>query len=227
VTLAPDRVQAPQAAAEFGVAVLGSAWHAVDLTQPLITGPVKFRWFSACGLLVNPTERWKTFGDLRATNLSGVCARCLWTVAIRTGTTREELDRIDAAVAPAPPHVRVVLDLARIILAIADPSDLDEQADPRVVELLAAVSGHVPVAVVEAECSDGDCGHDAEARERPGCPITGWACPTCSLRLGPWAGERADHFEPAGIVPPPCSVLGALRRVLPDLRPAQRCSRSR
>jgi hypothetical protein len=228
VTLATERPPAPQTDAEFGVAVLGSAWHAVDLANPPLMRPVHRDRLSACGHLVKLTDKWGTFHELRdAANPPELCPRCLWTVAIRTGHTEEELDRLAAAVSAAPLPARVVLDVARVILIIADPHERDEQADPRVVELLSSVTRHTPVPLGDPACSDGDCDHRPRRRGGSGCPTTGWACPTCSLRLGPWAGdERSDEFEPDAIVPPPCQVLGAVRRVLPGLSRERRRFRS-
>jgi hypothetical protein len=190
--------------------------------------PVHRDRLSACGHLVKLTDKWGTFHELRdAANPPELCPRCLWTVAIRTGHTEEELDRLAAAVSAAPLPARVVLDVARVILIIADPHERDEQADPRVVELLSSVTRHTPVPLGDPACSDGDCDHRPRRRGGSGCPTTGWACPTCSLRLGPWAGdERSDEFEPDAIVPPPCQVLGAVRRVLPGLSRERRRFRS-
>lgn len=208
----------------FAVAIDGETWHAVDLTHPRLPGPGPCRHFdrwSACDRLVKLARNWQsaTFDDLRRTSLR-VCPTCVWMVALRTGRLEDELTRLDAALAPAPLPARTVVDVARTIVAAAAPDGPTEDPDLRAVDLLTTLTLHTPEPLVDLSCSEGNCDHDPD---RPGgCPVTEWACPTCSLRAGPAASDGEGEYELGGVVEPPCSVLAVLNGYAPRYFQARR-----
>lgn len=219
----------PPPGASYTPGVDSRWWHAIDpdcggIASPPADGAIitpGSRWLSLCELPVVAASKWNSFAAVRATGNLAVCPSCIWLVAIRSGHVDSEIARLGAAGAGAPGLVGGVSALARTIVDAATASHADYELDhPRTVGLLTTLARHAPETLVDVECAEGCCEHRYPAAEGPAagplsedtaaCPTVGWACPTCSLRAGSWAGEWEGQYEPDGIVAPPCSVLGAV-----------------
>jgi hypothetical protein len=175
------------------------------------TDPATGRHYpTACGGTAVIATEWGMFRrgnpHLRPHDL---CAHCTWTVALADGTEEQEL----AAIRPTPAEATVwgrllpdphLLDsTCRTILAArAEEAGYDED-HPRWAQLLGHVTAHRPEVLTTEDCAERCCDHPDEAACYAD-DVT-LACPTCSVKAGPWAGEWEGQAEI--VVPAPCSVL--------------------
>lgn len=153
----------------------------------------------------------------------GPCPECAWAAALANGTLDEEAARLAPTgkdrdvLARLLPDPSVAVQAARDILAAArhehGPWGLEDNPAP-VIQLLAAVTRHVPVVLVpdagaEGEC---DCGYENDDGTWHECgrQQASVACEACSLLAGPWAGEWEGHFRDECTIAAPCAVLTRL-----------------
>lgn len=185
----------------------GGLWHAVERTVTACPGQqapdrtgdrAAVRGIARCGATVEVVAKFGVFD--RSRRPDSTCLDCVWTVAVRTGTEDRELAWLRTQ------HQPGVAALAEAILAASDAPGADYERDsPATQQLLTVVSAHAPVDLIDPECAEQGCEHD-----RQQCPITMTACPECSVRAGPWAGEWAGTYQPECTIPGPCEVLRTL-----------------
>jgi hypothetical protein len=179
------------------------SWHAIDPAAMAFQGGLggcREHGPALCGAIVRiARDDLQPYRPAEPPVSLDRCPACRWTAAARTGTLHEALaelaDPLASAVAAA------ILDRACRELLEDDERTLD---DPRTIQLLAHVSRHEPVRLVDEECAEGSCDH-AEGQ----CPGRD-GCAACSLRSGSWAGEREGQFLDECTVLSPCGPLLAL-----------------
>lgn len=179
-----------------GVGVGNAYWHA--LHRQLESEPPN-NGLSCCGHLVTVASRYPVFD--RAQIRGAVCPSCAWSVALPLGPT---------ALAAEVTLLRSAGFgdlLAGIAVAVLAEREADGTCDEVATQLLATVSRHTPVELVDLDCAESGCEHPADGVS---CPTVGWACPTCSIRTGSWAGEWEGRYFEQCTVTSPCGVIAAL-----------------
>lgn len=192
-----------QKAAEVGLGFLTgvqNGWHAIDSAPFGAAAECGEHAWALCGAIVRVAgAKYQPYDPYGYPVLHDRCPACFWTVAAGSGT-------LDAAVARlADPSGGRCLE-QEITAAIVAQHRAGEEHDPAgaaVIQLLAAVSAHAPVALLCEACSEGECDHEGSCPSRT-------ACRACSLQDGSWAGEWQGGFRDECTIEAPCAVLLAL-----------------
>ncbi len=163
---------------------------------------------AVCGAPCHVAPRWGEYrtGLPAALNTpESLCTSCAWTVSFDLGTQAVELAfwMVHGSTGPAG-------DLARrAATALLHASHGDADA-PVMLRLLATLSSHWPVDLLREDCAEQECDHETTGR----CAelFGSVACPACSVRSGPEAGEWEGQYEVP--VTAPCSALTAIAQYL-------------
>lgn len=163
---------------------------------------------AVCGAPCQIAPRWGRYraGLPAALNIpESLCTSCAWTVAFALGAQAAELAFWMHHGSNGPAG-----DLARrtATALLHSSHSTEDSADdaPMAVRLLATISAHWPVDLLPEDCVERECDHDYLAQ----CAAQGGstACPTCSVRSGPEAGEWEGQYMVSAAAP--CSALTAI-----------------
>ncbi len=217
---------------------LNGLWHAVERAQDApgqaaaADGPALLA-SAVCGATVRVTE-FGVYDRVGFPVSCGPCPACAWAVAIATGSTERELllltpdDRTATALSRMDVDPYLTVEVCRAVLAqCSDPDAEYEAGDPPIVQVLGHATAHAPVLWVPEDCAEDPraCRHRPDGAGPDGedwqCdyPEASAGCGTCSLRSGPWAGEREGKVMDQCRVAAPCDALRALAAHLAPLQP--------
>lgn len=161
---------------------------------------------AVCGAPCKIASRWGEYRSGLPAALATaeyLCPACAWTVALTQGTGVAELAFWTDHGAGGPSGDLAHRTAAALLAAVADADD--ELADRPALRLLAQVSAHWPVDLLPEDCAEQTCDHDTAEQCAAGGSV---ACPACSIRSGPEAGEWEGQYQvPAAT---PCSALLAV-----------------
>jgi hypothetical protein len=173
-------------------------WHAIE-DGSLRPGCTAHAW-SLCAepvrMALDEDEVPRPYDVTTVPGSYNPCPACRWIAAARTGTLEAVLATLSDPLAHGVAAV-ILRDAAR---------DYEDDDDPRVMQLLTAVSRHAPVDLLSEGCAEGDCEHeDGRCPARQGCRA-------CSLQAEGWGGEWEGQYLDECTITSPCAPLLALAK---------------
>jgi hypothetical protein len=196
---------APLPDVPFHIGLAAGPAHAVE--HRYATSPRR-EVATVCGTTARVARTW---GEFARGNPSlachELCPHCAWSVALEQGTTGAEIAHLTPDSARLAALGRAMPDplLAVRILEQLLTADLDEVDRDPLAYLLAHVTAHRPVPLLDEACVADGCEHTNPGDCYGGTPTV--ACLACSVLTGPWAGEWEGQVVIT--VPAPCAVLPA------------------
>lgn len=205
----------------FLTGVRSGTWHAIRRDDASWTIRHLGRYAettAACGQPARLTLKWPGYRRTEIPVTWRPCPECAWIAADARGDLAGEVQRLipagdqGAILARLIPDPMIAATAAAMVTEAAaidgeEHQDPDGGLHPATIQLLGAITRHAPAVLYPLDCAEGDCGHGGTGRM--GCPevSASAACPECSLRQGPWAGELDGTFWPGLTTPAPCPVL--------------------
>jgi hypothetical protein len=204
-----DRAAAAAGGPGRYVAGWNDSWHAVRR----VPGGGPGGWVPAvCG---QPARVTAPDGTPRPAwgALDGRCPECSWTAAAETGRLDGELARLAPSRADAGflaglmPDPGIAVTAAACLIGAAVTAG-DDRPGRWPVQVLASVTRHAPVLVLDPACTDGSCQHAAAGGGV--CPPGIAVCGTCSLPGRGPDGEPDGTWRPECVITAPCAPLTEL-----------------
>lgn len=208
VPTAPALPPLPDVPFHIGIGISGGPLHAVEHLDAV--RPHQQHVATVCGSTATVALRWGEF--VRGNpNLAchELCPVCAWSVALELGTTKAEIGHLTPNAADLAALRRAMPDplmWVRILEHLLDPDGLEEVEHDPLAHLLAHVTAHRPVLLLQDDCVADGCEHENPDDCYGETPAV--ACLECSVLAGPWAGEWEGQVVIT--VPAPCAVLPAV-----------------